>query len=240
MFRIAPPLAVLLLAMPAFAQINCTEGMAPIDSAAPSRMSPVEFTHAIATTETAFAKAFANYGYTAEIDVQTVQGDTVDGAFHRKVVVGFDAFGRVVKTIEAPPSTLTRLQLSEKDIELLVTPPFAVTIDNMAEKDAVYSGRQPLGDHNASVFDLLPRNDQAPLRGFIGRVWVWTSKNIVLKTCGRSTSFPVGPYRYEVVRGQVGEENWFPVLIRADEEIQSGDNSFRVRVTAKYSDYAAR
>lgn len=233
-------LALLLVAGPAFAQVDCTQGMDPIDSKAPSRMGPVEFTHAIATTETAFAKAFASYGYTAEIDVETLQGDTVDGAFHRKVVVEFDSAGRTVKNVDAPPSTLKRLQLSDKDVDLLIAPPFAVTIDNLAEKDAVYSGRQKLADHYTSVFDLLPRNDQAPLHGFVGRVWVWTSRNIVLKTCGRSASFPVGPLRYEVVRGQVGEANWFPVLIRADETVRVGNDTVHVRVTAKYSDYMAR
>jgi hypothetical protein len=234
-------LAALLLAVPALAQVNCTEGMDPIDTGAPSRMSPVEFTHAIGAKEVAFAKAFASFGYTAEIDVQTLQGDVVDGAYHRKTTIGFDASGaRLMKTPEAPTNTLTRLRLSDKDIDALLVPPFAITADNLTEKDVVYSGRQRVGEHNASVFDLLPRNEQAPLRGFNGRVWVWNSQNIVLKTCGRSASYPVGPFQYEVVRERVGEENWFPILIRADEEMRSGDNSVHVRVTVRYSDYKAR
>ncbi|SJZ47705.1 hypothetical protein SAMN02745126_01253 [Enhydrobacter aerosaccus] len=241
MTSVVPFLTVLLLAVPVFAQVNCTATMEPIDTAAPSQMSPVEFTHAIAAREIAMAKAFATYGYIAEIDVQTLQGDVVDGAFHRKAKVGFDASGtKAVKNLEPVTNTLTRLRLSDKDVEGLVSPPFAITADNLAEKDAVYSGRQLIDDHNTSVFDLLPRNEQAPVRGFIGRVWVWTSKSTVLKTCGRSSGFPVGPFRYEIVRGKVGEENWFPVLIRADEDMRVGDNDVHVRVTAKYSDYAAR
>ncbi len=234
-------LIALLLAMPAFAQIDCSEGMEPIDNAATSPITPVEFTRAIAAREMLIAKAFATFGYTADIDIQTVQGDVVDGAFHRTSVVGFDpSAGRKVKTADPTTNTLTRLKLSDKDIDMLVAPPFAITTDNLAEKDVVYSGRQRLGEHNASVFDLLPRNEQAPLRGFIGRVWVWTRKNIILKTCGRSAAFPIGPLRYEVVRGQVDEENWFPVLIRADEDLRAGDNSVHVRVTGKYSNYKAR
>jgi hypothetical protein len=235
-------ISVLLLTMPAFAQVDCNEGMQPIENDASSPMSALKFTHTVAAREAVFAKAFANFGYAVEVDVATVQGDAVDGAFHQTFVVAFDASsGRVAKPVQPAINTLSRLQLSSKDIDTLVNaPPFALTSDILTEKDAVYSGRQQLGDHKASVFDLLPRNDQAPLRGFIGRVWVWAGKSAVLKSCGRSAGSPIAPMRYEIVRGQVADENWFPTMIRADENVRIGDNAVHVRVNVKYSDYKAR
>jgi hypothetical protein len=234
--------SLLLLAAPALAQIDCTRAMAPIDSDATSSMSALEFTRAVSAREAAFAKAFAGFGYRVEVNIETLQGDSVDGAFDQTFFVASDGSTTRTAKPQGPASnTLTRLTLADKDIDTLVTaPPFALTSDVVAEKDAVYSGRQEVSGHKASVFDLLPRNDQTPLRGFIGRVWVWTSRSAVLKSCGRAANFPIAPMRYEILRGQVAEENWFPVLMRADEEVRLGERPVHVRVNVKYSDYKAR
>jgi hypothetical protein len=234
--------SVLLLATPAFAQVNCNEGLQPIDSDAVSPMSVPEFIHAIGAKETAFGKAFSGFGYTVDVSIQTLQGDAVDGEFHQVYSVAFDRAGtRTATPAGAATNTLVRLKPSDKDIDTFVTaPPFTLTSDILADKDAVYSGRQQVADHNASVFDLLPRNDQAPLRGFAGRTWVWAGESSVLKTCGRSSALPIAPMRYEIQRAQVGGENWFPALIRADEETRIGDNNVHLRVTVKYADYKAR
>ena len=242
MTPIAVLVSVLLLALPAFAQVDCNQGLEPIDRDASSQMSALEFTQSIAAKEATLAKAFTTFGYRVDVGIQTLQGDTVDGDFHQISEVSFDNVGtRGAKAVEPPVNTLKRLQLSAKDIDAFVmAPPFALTSDVMAEKDVVYSGRQRMADHNPSVFDLLPRNDQAPLRGFIGRVWVRAFKGGVLRTCGRAAAYPIGPMRYEIRREQVGEDNWFPVLIRADENVRPDDNPVHVRVTVKYSNYKAR
>jgi hypothetical protein len=235
-------LPFLLVAMPALAQIDCNAGMQPIDTGADSRMSAPEFITKVAAKESALVRAFAGFGYTADISIQTIANDAVDGEFHEVFNVAFDQAGvRTAKPVEAPTITLARLKLSDKDIDTFVnTPPFALTTDMLTEKDAVYSGRQQVAEHNASVFDMLPRNDQAPLRGFIGRSWVWASEDSVLRTCGRSSAFPIAPMRYEIQRTQVAGDNWFPSLIRADEDARIGDDTVHVRVTVKYSDYKAR
>src|SRR5436190_1528307 len=51
---------------------------------------------------------------------------------------------------------------------------------------------------------------------------------------------PIAPMRFEVVRALVGEQYWFPVTIRADEDPRIGDQTVHVRVTVKYSNYKAR
>ena len=235
-------LSVSAFASSAFAQVDCNEGMAPIDNTADSQMSAPDFIRSVAAKESAFAKAFAGFGYTADVSVQTLQGNTIDGELHQVSMVAFDPAGvRVVKSDGAPTNTLSRLKLSNREIDSFVlAPPFALTTEAIAERDAVYSGRQQVGDHNASVFDLLPRNDQAMLRGFSGRAWVLASQSAVLKTCGRSSNLPIGQIRYEVERVQVAGDNWFPALIRADETMRVGGEDVHVRVTVKYADYKAR
>jgi hypothetical protein len=241
MIQAAALVFLLLLSLPAFAEVNCNEGMEPIDNSAQSQMSPPEFVRAVAAKELSFAKAFVTFGYTADLSIQTLQGDQVDGELHQVSTVSFDPAGaRVAKPGGESTNTLSRLKLSNKEIDSLVlSPSFALTAEAIADRDTVYSGRQQVGEHNASVFDLLLRNDLAPLRGFAGRAWVFTSQSAVLKTCGRSSTLPIGPIRYEIQRMQVAGDNWFPALIRADETTRVGDADVHVRVTVKYADYRA-
>ncbi len=232
----------LLLALPAIAQVDCNAGMGPIDRDAPSSMSALEFTHTVAAKEAALARALPKFGYKVDVSVQTVKDDAVDGEFHQAFDVAFDENGvRTAKPVAPATNTLSRFQLSAKDADTFVNaPPFALTSDVLTEKDAVYSGRQQIGDYSPSVFDLLPRNEQAPLRGFIGRVWVWPGKSAILRSCGRSNAYPIGPMRYEIRRERVGEENWFPARIRADEDVSVDEKPVHIRVNVMYSDYKAR
>jgi hypothetical protein len=226
----------------AFAQVDCNEGMPPIDNSADSQMSAPDFLRSVAAKESAFAKAFSGFGYTADVSIQTLQGETVDGELHQVSTVAFDPAGMRIATARGTQTnTLSRLKLSTRDIaNFVLAPPFALTTDAIAERDTVYSGRQQVGEHNASVFDPLPRNDVAPLRGFAGRAWVFVGQSAVLKTCGRSSNLPIGQIRYEVERVQVAGDNWFPALIRADETMRVGGEDVHVRVTVKYADYKAR
>ncbi len=235
-------LSVPAFAIPALAQVDCSEGMQPIDNTADSQMTPPDFVRAVAAKEASFARAFAGFGYTADLSIQTLQGDQVDGELHRISTVTFDPAGvRLAKPDDTPTNTLARLKLTNRELDnFVLAPQFTLTAEMIADRDAVYSGRQRVSEHNASVFDLLPRNDQAPLRGFAGRVWVWANQSSVLKTCGRSSNLPIGPIRYEIRRVQVVGDYWFPELIRADETTRVGDADVHVRVTVKYADYKAR
>ncbi|MFI5000563.1 MAG: hypothetical protein ACHQK9_11860 [Reyranellales bacterium] len=235
-------LAVLLAATPALAQVDCNQGMEPIDSTAESRLSANEFVQIAAAKEQTFVKAFATYGYIIDLTVQTVQGDTVDGEFHQVTTFGFDASGtrRAVVTT-GPVNTLSRLTLSDKDIngfnDML---PFALTPSNLADLDVVYSGRQKMGEINTSVFDALARDSPAaPSPRLQARAWVHPRGNVIIKTCSRGRTSPIAQLRYDSMRQEVGGEYWFPALLRADEEAEIGGAKVHVRVTVKYSDYQA-
>jgi hypothetical protein len=233
-------LLTLLLAWPAAAQIKCGEGMEPLERDAESRMSAQDFIKEVATNEMVFSKAFASYGYRLEVNVQTLDGDTVDGEYRRNSTVAFDANGQRRETVtEGPVNTLTRLKLGDRDFDTL-REAFSLTASKVSDNDIVYDGRQKIGDINTAVFDILPRNQAADIRGFEGRVWVRARDNAIIHICGRTSASPIAPIRFDVVRAPVDEKYWFPVEIRADEDAHIGRDTVHVRLMVKYSDYKAR
>ena len=246
MTRAAALLALLLLASPALAEVDCNEGMEPLVPGAPSSISAVDFIREIAVKEADFARAFSSLGYTAAVVVQTLQGDAVDGEYRQTTV--FDANGtRRDSATGGFVSTLTRLKLVDKDIDALIEElSFALTADSLADRDVVYAGRQKMGARDASVFDMLAREPRDPSdprtmarRGFVGRVWV-TDDDAIVKTCGRNAAFPIGPMRYEITRDRVAGGSWLPARLRADGQVTVGTEPVRVRVNVVYSDYKSK
>jgi len=192
-----------------------------------TRIGTLEFTH-----------DFAN-GFPTEATVQTLTGDAVDGEFRQVSTLGFDANGPRREVADGAVNTLKRIKFADRDLDAL-RDAFTLTADRMATGDIVYSGRQRIGELNASLFDVLPRDAAAAVRGFQGRVWVRAREDAVMRLCGRSGNTPIAPMRFEVVRALVDGQYWFPVLIRADEAAPIGDDKVHVRVTVKYSNYKAR
>lgn len=242
MLKLASFVAAWLLAVPAFAQIDCNAGLDPVDASADFPLSARDFIKVIVANEHEFVKALGKQGYAADITVETLKGDTVDGAYHRGSVVDFDPSGARRETV-APGAgnTLTRLKLRDKDISVLGDPmSFALTADSFADRDIVYSGRQKYRDINLALFDALPRSDKSTPHAFAGRTWVRGRNSAIVKTCGRNADYPIADMRYEVLRQQFGDENYYPVTVRADEEMQIDGAPVHIRVTVKYSDYKPR
>lgn len=235
-------LAAWLLALPALAQVDCSAGMEPIDASADFPLSARDYIKEIVANERKFTRVLGSYGYAADIKVETLQGDAVDGEFHRAAVLGFDATGaRKLSVAEGAKNTLSRIKLSDRDIAMMGDPAsFALTADSFADRDVVYSGRQKFDDHNLAIFDILPRSDKFFGKAFGGRTWVRGRTLAIVKTCGRSADYPVGDMRFEVSRAQLVGEDYFPALVRADETLLVEGQQVRVRVTVKYSDYKAR
>ena len=240
MVRVLPFLAVAVaLAGPAWAQVKCAEDLEAVDRDAGSRMSAQDFVRDVSTKETSFAKALGNFNYKTEAVVQTLDGDTVDGEFRQVSTLGMDANGPKREVAEGAVNTLTRIKFTDRDLDAL-RDALTLTPDRIATGDIVYSGRQRMGQFNASLFDILPRDPSADVRGFQGRVWVRAREDAAMRLCGRSGYTPIAPMRFEVVRALVAERYWFPVLIRADEDARIGKETVHVRLTVKYSDYQTR
>jgi hypothetical protein len=240
MSRLAVFLVALLPALPAAAQINCVESMDQIQREAESRMSAQDFIKQVANNEVVFSKAIASYGYKLEVSVQTLDGGAVDGEYRQSSTVAFDANGQRSETVtEGPVNTLTRVKFADRDVEAL-REAFTLTPAKVSDNDIVYSGRQQIGGINAAVFDILPRNQSADIRGFEGRTWVRARDSAIMHLCGRSRSSPIAPMRFDVERAAVDDKYWFPVQIRADEDAHIGRDTVHVRLSVKFSDYKAR
>jgi hypothetical protein len=235
-------IAAWLLAVPALAQVDCNAGMEPIDTAADFPLSARDYIKTIVANEHKFIKALGSYGYSVDIKVETLQGETVDGEFHRRSVVDFDASGARRETVaDGATNTLSHFKLSDRDISVLGDPmSFALTPDSFADRDVVYSGRQRLNGNNLAIFDILPRSDKDFGKAFGGRTWVRGRDAAIVRTCGRSADYPVSAMRFEVSRAQAAGEEYFPVLARGDENAPGEDQPVRVRVTVKYFDYKAK
>lgn len=234
------PAVLLALAAPAQAQVKCGDDLPPVDRTAGTRMTAQDFVHALSVKEGAFAKALGNYGYTVDANVVTMAGDTVDGEYHQVSIMSLDANGLKREPILTTVNTLKRIKFGDRDVEAL-RDAFTLTPDRVATGDIVFSGRQKVGEVNAVLFDILPRNPTGEIRGFEGRTWVRASADSVMRMCGRSNATPIGPMRFEVIRALVDDQYWFPVSIRADEEVPVGrDDKVHVRVTVTYSNYKSR
>jgi hypothetical protein len=221
------------------AQVKCGDDLGEVDQDAESRMSAPDFIRRVSAREAAFARAFGNFGYTIEASVQTLQGDAVDGEYRHVSTLSFDASGPRREVAEGAINTLTRIKFADRDLEAL-RDAFTLIPERVSAGDIVYSGRQLIGQIRASLFDIVPRNPTADVRGFEGRAWVRARDDAVMRLCGRSSSAPIAPMRFQVVRALVAEQYWFPVSIRADEEAVIGKEKVHVRVTVKYSNYKAR
>ncbi len=231
--------ATIALSGSAWAEVKCAQDLAEVDSGAESRMSAQDFVREVLAKEADFAKALANFSYRTEVVVETLDGDTVDGEFRQVSTTGFDAGGPKRDIADGAVNTLKRIKFADRDLDTL-RDAFTLTPDHVATGDIVYSGRQRVGQFNASLFDIVPRNASADVRGFQGRVWVRGREDSIMRLCGRTASAPIAPMRFLVVRELVAEQYWFPVLIRADEDARIGKETVHVRLTVKYSDYKAR
>ncbi len=241
MMRAAPFLLTILAATRAFAQIDCNQGLEPIDLKAQSRMTAMDFVRNVAGNELVFSKAFAQFNYTLEVGLETLKDDTPDGEFHEVTAISYDpgTGARRVSKLGDALDTLKRVSLPNRDVDAL-RDAFTITPGVLADRDIVYSGRQMLDDFTAAVFDILPRNPRSAGRAFSGRTWVSVRDSAIVRICGRVAGGPFGPMRYLARRTKVAEKYWLPSTIEADENVRSGDRVVHVRGQVKYSGYAAR
>ena len=122
--------------MPAWAQ----EG--PLENTPPAGTTPEEIIQRFAAKETEFAKARDQYTYRQDVNVETLDGETVDGQYHEVFDVIFDDKGhRIENVVFAPASSLTKIYMSEEDIAGHPAPaPFVLTTEELPEYNILYVG----------------------------------------------------------------------------------------------------
>ena len=175
-------LACALAALPALAQ----EG--PLENTPPKDTTPEEIIKRFAAKETEFAKARDQYTYRQDVKVQTVDGDTVDGEYHEVFDVLFDDKGhRIENVVFAPPSSLTKIFMSQEDFDGHPAPlPFVLTSEDLPEYNILYVGQQQEDELHCYVFDIAPKKIEGKKRYFQGRVWVDDHDFQIVKTYGKT------------------------------------------------------
>ena len=234
-------LACGLAALPLAAQEGALENIPPKDT------TPEEIIKRFAAKETEFSKARDQYTYRQDVKVQTVDGDTVDGEYKEVFDVMFDDKGhRIENVVFAPASSLTKIYMSQEDMEdIRHKLPFVLTTEDLPEYDILYVGQQQEDELHCYVFDIAPKKIEGKKRYFQGRVWVDDHDYQIVKTYGKTVPdirkkhgdeenlFP----KFTTWRQQIDGQYWFPVYTKADDELHFKLEDVHIKEIVKYEDY---
>ena len=199
-----------------------------------------------AAREAEFKKERDNYTYTQTFVIQTIDGDGMaDGEYQMRSDILFTPDGkRYEKVTYAPASTLTRIQMSQQDLDDLEhVQPFVLTTDELPKYDIKYVGREAVDQLNTYVFDVGPKKLEKNQRYFQGRIWVDDADLEIVKTDGKAVPdikkhgqenvFP----RFETFRENIEGHYWFPTYTRADDMLQFSTGGVHIRMTVRYANY---
>jgi hypothetical protein len=219
----------------------------PLETTPPQDTTAEEIIKRFAAKETEFAKARDQYTYRQDVKVQTVDGDTVDGEYREVFDVMFDDKGhRIENVVFAPSSSLTKIYMSEEDMQdIRHRLPFVLTEQDLPEYNILYVGQQQEDELHCYVFDIAPKQIVGKKRYFQGRVWVDNHDFQIVKTYGKTVPdirskhgdnenlFP----KFTTWRQQIDGRYWFPVYTKADDELHFKLEDVHIREIVKYEDY---
>jgi hypothetical protein len=236
-------LMLCLLSLPLFAQ----EGEGQLRNVQPNGITVDELVQRFATKEKEFKVAREQYTWTQSVKVQTVEGNTVDGEYQQVFDVVFDDRGRRVQLIKfAPQNTLTRIQMTQEDLDdIEKRMPFTMTIDDLPAYNVHYLGQQQEDELNCYVFDIGPKKIEKGERYFEGRIWVDDHDFQIVKTYGKNVPdlgkakkgnenlFP----RFTTWREQIDGKYWFPTYTKVDDNLHFTMGDVHIRQVVKYENY---
>jgi len=202
--------------------------------------------------ESAFREALNNYTYRRSVKVQTVDDDgKVDGEYYEVTDIAFDSTGRRTEhVIEAPASTLERIQMTPADFsDIEQRLPFVLTQEDAGQYNITYVGKQKVDELDTYVFDVAPKVMEKNHRYFQGKIWVDATDFQIVVTNGKNVpdntrkghedlSPPFVTYRQEI-----DGKYWFPVYTKGDGILHfPGGRGYlsqdiHIREFLKYTDY---
>ncbi len=218
----------------------------PLDKSQPKGTTVEEIIKRFATKEKEFKEARDQYTYRQDEKVMTLDGNTIDGVYQQVFDVSFDDRGhRIRNVVFAPQSTLTRIDMTEEDVDDLENRlPFVLTSDEVGEYDILYVGQQKQDELNTYVFDIAPKQIVGKKRYFQGRIWVddhdfqiveVSGKNVpdIRKKRGQENLFP----KFTTWREQIDGQYWFPTYSRAEDTLRFSIGDVKIREIVKYTNY---
>jgi hypothetical protein len=247
-------LVCFLLPLAVSAQTNCNEGAGPLDPAKPSGITENQIIQKFSAAETDFQRQYAAYGFTQEIKVDTLEGNTATGEFRRISNIHFDNDRRMEYVTFSPQSSLRGAEISKEDFDDIERSPFILTTKGIAQYKVLYAGRQKVDQLQTYVFDVAPRQLVKGRRYFQGRLWVEQKGLQIVKTCGKNVPDPVPekPSRLSLMikrkKGQqqqnisptmvtyrelIDGKYWFPTYRRADDTLEFVNGFATEKVTIR-------
>jgi hypothetical protein len=240
MIRLLSVLVLCLLSLPLVAQ----EGEGALNGTPPKGITVDELIQRFASKEKEFKLAREQYTWTQSVKVQTLEGNTVDGEYQQVFDVLFDDKGKRVQLVKfAPQNTLTRIQMTQEDLEKRM--PFTMTIDDLPFYNVKYLGQQQEDELNCYVFDLGPKKIDKGQRYFDGRIWVDDHDFQIVKTYGKNVPdlgkakkdtenlFP----RFTTWREQIDGKYWFPTYTKVDDNLHFVMGDVHIRQVVRYENY---
>lgn len=205
-----------------------------------------EIIQGFAQHEAEFRTERDNFTYTQTFVVQTIDDDgNVDGEYRMTSDIIFTPDGqRFERITDAPVPTLTRISLSEEDLDdLRNIQPFVLTTADLPKYNVTYVGRQKVDELNTYVFDVAPKKIEKNQRYFQGRVWVDVSELEIVMTDGKAVPdiikgsnenlFP----RFKTYRENIEGHYWFPAYTYADDVLHFRTGGVHIRMTVRYTNY---
>ena len=149
-------MVVLVVVFPAYlaGQTNCDAGAGPLMPGQPTGISVQEIIQRLSAQESLFKEAQTHYIFTMNVEVQTLQGKTVDGEFRRVSEISFNQGKKIESVSFAPQSTLRRVSMSKQDFDDMDNrSPCVLTTQDLPQSDVLYLGQQKVDQLDSSVFD---------------------------------------------------------------------------------------
>jgi hypothetical protein len=246
-------LLLVVLALSCARPVAAQEGA--LETTQPNGTTPEDIIKRFADKESEFAKARDQYTYRQSVKVETLNGETIDGMYQETFDVMFDDKGhRIENVVFAPASSLSRIFMSQEDMEdIRHRLPFVLTSEEIPEYNVLYVGQQQEDELHCYVFDIAPKKIEGKKRYFQGRVWVDDHDFQIVKTYGKTVPdlcngkpcntvkshgdnenlFP----KFTTWRTQVDGQYWFPYFTRADDELHFKAEDVHIREIVKYEDY---
>lgn len=196
--------------------------------------------------EAEFKIARDGFTYTRKFLVETINDEgQPDGQYTMTSDITFTPSGqRFVKITDAPQPTLTRISLSEQDLEdLRNVQPFVLTTKDLPEYNVTYVGRQRVDYLHTYVFDVGPKKIKKHHQYFKGRIWVDIHDLEIVKTEGKAVpDITKGSYqnlfpRFTTYRKNILGEYWFPVYTYADDVLHFDTGNVHIKMFIWWTNY---
>ncbi len=215
-------------------------------SKAPPSIPVDQIIQRFAAAEEEFKTERDNFTYVQTFVIETInEAGKPDGEYRMTSDILFTPSGKRYENVTyAPPPTLTRISMSEQDLDDLKNiQPFVLRTEELPKYDITYVGRENVDFVGTYVFDVGPKKLEKNQRYFQGRIWVDDQDLQIVKTFGKAVPdirkggtenvFP----RFETYRENIEGHYWFPTHTRSDDVLHFAHQDVHIRMTVRYSDY---